>query len=233
MTIVQEIADALALVSGVVNNTRSLVRAVNDGREYLQRNFKEAGPDFAELLQQMEITVVGLAKATGVVSGFRFTVGSEAAAEEDLRTFNRYVVDQRNVVASLRGEIRTLKADCDKIRELRDGLNARLDRTSWSAMFGLLGIKAGQGRDELASTISNFYADDLRMILAIEQILHLAETALTDVDQSLGEAGVARPYNVPRAARMLGAYSVMFREPEQELNDLVDKLHEAVRELRV
>lgn len=232
MTIVREIADALQMLGSVVDDTRSVVKAVNDGREYLERHHKGAASDFAELLEQMKITVEGLAAATGVVTGFRFVVGSDHAQERDLARFNEYVVQERKKIVRLQGNIRKLKADCSRIGELRDALNKRVDESSWSSGWGLLGEKRKARREELASTIGVFYADDEVMIDTIQQILRLAQKALSDVNRSLGEAGVARPHNVPRAAKMLGMYAAMLEEPQQQLDDLVEGMSKAAAELQ-
>ena len=180
----------------------------------------------------MQITIEGLAAATAVMSGFRFVVGSPQAAEKDLQKFRSYVIGQEKKVVALRGRIRKLKADCRKIGRLRDDLNARKNDGTWSSMFGLLGMRKSMRRDELASAISRFYADDQMMIDEIERLLDLSQQALAEVDQALGPPGHANPYNVPTAARMLGVYAQAFREPQQQLQGLLDELGEVAGQLR-
>lgn len=232
MTIVKEIADALEQVADVIKNTRSIVKAVNDGREYLKRKYPDATGDFAELLKQMQITVEGLADVTGVMQGFRFVMGSRQAAERDLVRFNNYVIKQGAKVTKLKGQIRKLKGDCEKIRGLREALNERSKRPSWSSFLGLVGVKSGRRREDLASVVSDFYADDLRMIDVIEAALDLAEEALSDVDGSLGEPGTASPHLVPRAARMLGFYAEAFKGPHEQLKDLAKSMDDTARDLQ-
>ena len=147
MTIIQEIADALDVLGKIVKNTRSIIQAVNDGKEYLARRYPDANEDFAELLKQMRITVEGLAKATGIMTGFRFVVGSEQAAEKDLVRFSNYLIEQKENITRLRGEVRKLKADCNKIEILRDALNERHKKPSWSSMFGLVGMRSSKRRE--------------------------------------------------------------------------------------
>ena len=127
----------------------------------------------------------------------------------------------------LRGRIRELKANCDKVRTLRDKLDARTKAKTWGSMFGLLGSKARKRSQELHSALSNFYADDQRMIQLLEDSLGLAERALADVEDSLGPPGTMNPYNVPIAAKILGLYSVLFRAPYDELHSLADDLNQA------
>jgi len=227
MSIVGEIADTLQLLARVVNDTRTLVKSINDGREYLARKHPDAANDFKELLEQMQITVEGLASVTGVVTGFRFTVGSEYAQERDLARFNEYVIDQGKKIEKLRGEIRTLKGSCDRIRELQKSLNKRDgEGWSWSSMFGLLGVEPGPSREDLADAIGEFYTSDERMIETIEETLRLAELALADVDSKLGPPGEARAFNVPAAAQMLRVYAGAFQKSQQDLRRLVKDLEE-------
>ena len=233
MSIVKEIADAIELLAGVVKNTQSIVNAVDDGKEYLARNHPDAAKDFEQLLDQMQVAVVGLAAATAVVTDFRFTIGSEYARERDLAQFNKYVVKQGVKIQKLRGQIRNLKGDCEKIRVLWESLNKRRTKDeSWSSMFGLLGMRRSNRREELARSISRFYANDQEMIRAIEMILELAEKALKDVVSSLGKPGRQHPFNVPIAAQMLGVYSSAFEEPQKQLNDLVSALNDAANDLK-
>jgi hypothetical protein len=232
MSIVKDVADLLKLLTDVVDNTRSIIKAINDGKEFLARKFPDARKDFAQLLIQMETTVGGLAKVTDVVQGFRFSVGSQSTQERDLTRFNKHVIKHNGKVRKLRTHIRKLKADCGKIRQIRDDLTSQKRGSSWSRMFALIGLQSGRKRDELAATMSEFYADDQRMIELIESTMNLAQAALKDVDKSLGPAGHAYAINVPVAAKMLGLYADMFTEPHQALQALADNLNETANALQ-
>jgi hypothetical protein len=93
-------------------------------------------------------------------------------------------------------------------------------------MFGLLGDKARQRSGELAGELSNFYADDQRMVDLFRQMLDLAEKAVREVEDVLGPPGMLNPYNVPLAAATLGTYAQLFREPERELTRLAGLLND-------
>src|SRR6266487_3943684 len=137
MALVSEVADVIRLLGDVVKNTREIVDAVNDGRKFLASRHPEAQQDFSDLLGQMQLTVEGLADVTKVISGFRFvsdggTVHHETA-ERELSRFNDYVIEQKKDIAKLKNRIRELKADCEKVRALRDKLDARTDTRSWGS----------------------------------------------------------------------------------------------------
>jgi hypothetical protein len=225
MALVREVAEAVKLLSDVVQSTRKMVEAVNDGKKFLEAKHPRAKKEFAELLLQMQSTVEGLADVTGVISRFRFTAG-RAADMEPVR-FNNYVIDEEKKVVALRGRIQELRADCKRVRVLRDALNAQGETKDWTSMWDLLGDKAAKRAIELATTLSNFYADDQAMINVIERMLRMAEQALEDVSDALAPAGTAYPANVPTATAVLNTYSAAFKQPKRDLDRLVNALSEA------
>jgi polyhydroxyalkanoate synthesis regulator phasin len=228
---VRDVADAVKLLGEVVKNTREVVKAIHDGATYPKRNHPSAKADIEELLAQMQITIEGLAESTKVASSFRFVTSdlehSTSSAERELVRFNDYIVAQRGEVTRLRGRIRTLKGNCSRVRALRDKLNAQAKKKTYSAMFKLLGIKSGALADRLASHVGSLYADDERMIDHIEKTLGFSTRALKDVDAALGPPSLASPYNVPRAAALLGMYALLFDEPQRALDDLANELQSA------
>jgi hypothetical protein len=231
MPVVTEIAKSIKLLGDVVKSTRAIIKAVNDGREYLKRYYPDAQGDVSSLLKQMQRAIEGLASVTKVFSGFRFVVAGtsvdRATAGRDLARLNDYLIAQRKKASSLKGKIRDLKSDCDKVRRLRDKLDARTKTRTWGSMFELFGSKARKRSKELATALSNFYADDQGMIQLLSDTLALAEKALTEVEDTLGPPGIADPYNVPVAAQVLGLYAVLFRAAHNDLESLADDMNQA------
>ena len=231
MPLIREIAESIILLGDVIKSTREIVKAVNDGREYLKRYYPDAQSDLGALLRQMQRAIVGLENVTKVISGFRFVVRGASinltTAERDLARLNDYLIAQREKASILKGQIRKLKADCDKVRILRDKLDARTKTKTWGSMFELLGSKKRNRSLELHSALSGFYADDQRMIELLEKSLGLAEKALIEVEDSLGPPGTANPYNVPVAAQILGSYAVLFRSSNDDLHNLANDLNQA------
>lgn len=232
MTIIRELADSIHLLAEIVQDTRELAKAINDGREYLTRQHPEAKNDLSNMLSEMQTTVEGLASVTSVVTGFRFTTKGAAVDFEPAR-FNRYVIDQKEKVTSLRGKISKLKGSCDKVGQARDKLNELAgDKNDWTAMFRLFSSKRREMDARLASSLSNFYADDQRMLDLIETVLHLSEVALSEADEALGPAGTASPDSIGTAAAVLGVYSAAFKQSEADLTALVETLQDSVKALR-
>ena len=104
----------------------------------------------------------------------------------DVVKSTRDIIKQRTDIEKLRNNIRKLKADCEKVGQLRDKLDTRTKDRSWGSLFGLLGAKEEKRTLELHGTISNFYAEDERMIELFEQTLDLAEKEIKDVEGVLG-----------------------------------------------
>jgi hypothetical protein len=124
-----EIAALVKMMGEVVTNTREIVKAVNDGSEYLKRYYPDAQEDIGNLLKQIQRAIEGLGSVTKVISGFRFVLAGTSvertAADHDLARFNDYLIAQRDKTLALKANIRKLKADSDKVRRLRDKLDAR------------------------------------------------------------------------------------------------------------
>ncbi|HEY6661841.1 MAG TPA: hypothetical protein VIZ66_02855 [Sphingomicrobium sp.] len=224
-------ADAVQLLADLVKNTRELAQAVQDGREYFVRQHPEAKASLVQMLTEMQTTVEGLARVTSVVTGFRFTTDGAARDFEPSR-FNTYVISQSEKVAKLRGDLRKLKGSCSNIRDARDKLNDLAGgQGDWAAMFRLFG-KSRRARDnELARALSNFYADDRRMIEAIEKILKLSETALEEANAALGPPGHASTYNAEKAAAVLNVYGLVFNDSGKQLDALVKTLEDTADKL--
>lgn len=237
MISVKDAADVIKMLGDVIDSTRDIVDAVNDGKKFLAQKHPQAQQDFTGLISQMQKAIEGLAQVTSVVSSFRFVTEGKAGdyetANRELARFNNYVIKQKLDIATLRNNIRSLKSNCEKVRQLRDKLDGQTIDRSWGSLFGLLGSKAKQRTIELHSTISNFYADDQRMIDLFNTTLDLAEQAIRDIDETLGSPGTANPYNVPIAAETMGTYSAIFSEPNKELNRLADIMSEAQTALTI
>ena len=216
MTLVRELADGLNLIAEVVQNTQSLVKAIRDGHEYLRREHPEAEREWAALIREMQLTVEGLAQVTKVMSSFTFVAGP-AAAQEPVR-FNNYVIDQKGHVAALKGRLRELKGSSGKVRAVRDSLDARGRTKGWGSMFGMLGQQGRRDAQHLAGVLSNFYADDERLVEAVTSMLRLADRAVKDVQKALAPGGVASPAYIGEAAAVIQVYAAVFARPERELD---------------
>src|SRR5262249_12631771 len=116
MVSLKDVADLIKMLGDVVKSTREIVKAVNDGKDYLKDRFHDAQCYLVSLLVQMRRTIVGLAEVTKVISAFRFVYDGESvnreSADQELARFNKYIIEQKVSVERLRENIGTLKANC-------------------------------------------------------------------------------------------------------------------------
>jgi hypothetical protein len=229
--VIRDIADLLHGLAELVRDTRDLTEAVKDGRKFLAREHPEAKAAIVELLAQMRTTIVGLAGVTALITSFRFTDAAGASASEAAR-FNNHMIAQKERLARLRNDIRQLKGNCDSVRRSRDKLNALAgDPGGWSAMFRLFGVERQQREQELASTLSQFYADDQHMIILVERVLDMAMQALSEADAVFGPPAMADPNQVGAAAAVLGVYAAAFGTTEHDLESLANSMDDAIQSL--
>jgi len=229
MTLIGEVAEAIKTLGDVVKSTRELAEAVKDGHKFLAREHPEAQKDLLQMLAEMRKTVKGLATVTGVVTSFKFTTTGAGVDFEPAR-FNTYVIAHKEKVEELRGRLSSLKGSCDKIRDARDKLEklAKGDN-DWVALFVPFNAARQDMNARLAGILSNFYADDQRMLELVEQMVDLCQAALDEADAALGPPGTASHHHVETAASVLGVYAAAFKQSEAELRNLVDKLDDAIR----
>ncbi|MDJ0824566.1 MAG: hypothetical protein QNJ16_03570 [Rhodobacter sp.] len=231
-----EVTELIRELSDIIKNTREIVKAVNDGRAYLKRNHPDARDDMEKLLGQVEHTVRGLSEVTAVLCAFQFEFTAESrylqVSEGELARFNEHVIQQNKDIGDLRGRIRELRSDCTSIRKLRDKLASRANSNEWGAMFWLLGGRARKTASDLASKLSDFYADDAIMIGIFERTVEMAEDALIEVSDLLGAPGAAHPFNAPKAASALKGYALLFRQTNRDLARLADRMSDVRSKLK-
>jgi len=225
---VNDVVGVIKDLGDVVKSTREIIKAVNDGTDYLKTRFPSAKKDLSALLDQMHITINGLANVTKLITGFRFTYdGTRSTSSREFTRFNDYIVAQQGAGFELKRNIGKLKGNCDEVGKLLQKLDSSTKSRAWGSMFGLLGEKAKKRSQEMYSTLSTFYGNDQRMIDLIERTMKLAERALKDVQKELGPPGITYPNNLRSAATMLGAYADLFEAPNRDLATLAGELEAA------
>ncbi len=134
MTVIGEIRDAVGVLANVVDETRTILDALRDGRAYLQRHHPDARGDLVDLLEQMRTTVAGLVSASRVVTDFDFVVDGSARDRAPDR-FNDHLIAAQQRVAYLESELDRLKASCSRIGILSDVLQQRADNRPCGGHF--------------------------------------------------------------------------------------------------
>jgi hypothetical protein len=230
MSVVGEVRDALKLAGEVIDNTRTIVTAVNDGQAFLNKYHADAKSDLKALLEQVRKTMQGLVQVSRIVTHFQFTVAGSALDTEP-RRFNNYVLAAKGELHELRDRIDDLRGSCKRIAEHRDALNQRTSEPWWG-WVSLLGEKKEQRRRELNSKLEDVYFADANIIFYVERLMRAVEITLEKVSEGLRTGAGARPENVPAAAALLDEYAAQFRPVEQDCTDLVGELRAEIDDLR-
>ena len=228
---VKDVADGLALLAGIVRDTRAIVQAVNDGRAFLKSQSPQTIPTLVALLGEIQVTIVGLAEVAKLLTGFAFNQ-SKAMSDAETVRFNDYLIKRQARVKKLRGQISSLKGSCDKINLLSAEVERDAGRRNMKSMWGLLGAKVRLRSKDLSRTLSDFYGADQKIILAIEDLLRRADDAILDIQGALGEPGYMYGINVPIAAARLQLYAAAFKQSEEQLDQLVEDINIQVKALK-
>src|SRR4051794_36136939 len=99
---VKDVADGLALLAAIVRDTRAIVQAVNDGRAFLKSQSPQTIPTLVALLEEIQITIVGLAEVAKLLTGFAFNQ-SKAMSDAETVRFNNNLIKRHAKVKKLRG----------------------------------------------------------------------------------------------------------------------------------
>ena len=75
MSTIKDIAELLSQLSKIVKDTRSILKAITDGKEFLARKFPNSSKDFSKLLLQMEITIDHQILTNGMFTGWSSAAG--------------------------------------------------------------------------------------------------------------------------------------------------------------
>jgi len=223
MTAIAEVRDAVAAIAQLVDQTRTVLDALADGRAFLQKNHPDARGDLADLLEQMRVTVVGLHSASRIVTDFDFTVDGSDRDRQPAR-FNEHLMRFTERVASLDEDVSRLKGSCTRVLKLSEALDARANERPW---WALLGDRAGQRAAELASTLYELYGIDGDMADLARRVLEASEASLREVRSVLragADTNAATVNQIDRAAAVLHEQADELRPQIARLIELRDAL---------
>jgi hypothetical protein len=231
MTVIKEVADAVGMLAEGVSRIRTLVDALNDGRAYLRAKHPTAEPDLAELLEQMNITIIGLVSAAETITSIDFTLdGSDR--DRSPAMFNERLRDASAERAKLAANISKLKGSCSRMEKLSKDLDARAKGKPW---WSLLGGRAAKQAEQLANNFGDLFFWDQRMIEQARIVLHASRRTLDEVREVLragqGVSGMSVA-NVDAAARVLWAQQAALRPHVERLEELRDEVADLIADLR-
>jgi hypothetical protein len=196
MGVIAEVRDAVKLMAELVDQTRTILSALEDGREYLQRYHPTATTQVAELMEQMRVTVAGAISVTRIVADFDFTVEGTDVDRQPARFNDHLIRVDEQIRIKEEGELHLLSGSCTQIRRLRDDFQDRAGKRSWWALFG---DRAGQRAAELSRTMGRLYESDEDM--GVPHHDRVARERVSPRSRSSGTRQERRPEPSQRSCR--------------------------------
>jgi hypothetical protein len=225
--VISEVRDAVKLLSELVDETRTILGALEDGRQYLQQHHENAAGDLADLLEQMRFTVAGAVSATRPVLDFDFTVAGSDVGLQPTR-FNEYLLQVNRKIDSAEDSVHRLRGSCERIGDLQQALRQRAAAKPW---WALLGDRAGQQALDLSEKMERLYQADHAMVAQISDVLDAGRGSLKAVRDELGKNGGPSVGNVSAAQAVMREQADAFTPVVNDLRQLRDRFAVQIRAL--
>lgn len=210
MTIVEEVADAIGKVAKGIENVRTIVDAIKEGKQYLTVKHPEAKALVAAMLTEMQKTIEVIARASAVLTHFWFTANSE----QSLERFNERYELHKQEASTLRVNLEQLRTHCSKIEAHADGIVGALTLDNRTRIFEILGLRSREREQDLADRLSELASADMDVGNTALLILDALDGSLRAVQQALGANRVMAPANIPVAAALLAEHARAFQPLE-------------------
>jgi hypothetical protein len=231
MTIVQEVTDAIDLITRNINNIRTLVEACQDGGKFLMTHHPGVRDDLGAMCHEMQKTLHAIAAASAIVTHFRFTVATDAMHAEPAR-FNDYLMEHKSQALEVRDQLETMRGHCHVIREHAASMEKTADSFSLRSLFSLIGVDSRERQDELRAALEEIYNDEMAYHATMSAMSDAVHRALEAVQDALGPSGAMDPVNVPIAAEVLGAHADAFAGLESTCNYEARRIQRVLDDLR-
>jgi hypothetical protein len=230
VTIVAEVVDGVKLVSGGIQNIRTILKAIEDGIDYLHNRHPDVKDDLIAMCKEMQKTTQAVAAASAIITHFRFTVAGSAAELEPAR-FNEHFMKYKTQAVDVTEQLNSLRGRCGIIKDHADKLDEEARKANLIGLFKLFGFDSEERERKLATALQRIYDDELQYHENVYEMRRTLEVTLDDVQSKLGPAGSMDPENVPKAAQTLGEYAEVFSKLESDANYAAFELQKAINEL--
>lgn len=221
------VVDGINEINASIENINKIIKAVNEGEEYLKNNYPGATKDVAAMINEMGKTLVALSSASSIITNFSFIMDEEQFSH-DLKKFNEHLLERKTLSSQLSAQLERMRGHCSKIKEHAQKIQAE---TKVPRLFQIIGVKSKQGNDELSKSLGQIYDEEIQHYLAVNRMSSIIELALNDIQETLGGPGMMAPNKVPEAAELLRKYSREFLRIEAKSNYMVLKIKKLVIEL--
>jgi hypothetical protein len=230
VTIVAEVMDGMKLVSGGIQNIRTILSANEDGRDYLQSRHPNVKDDVIAMCKEMQKTTQAVAAASAIVTHFRFTVVGQAVEMEPAR-FNEHFMKHKAQAVAVTRQLNSLRGRCGIIRDHANNLNEEAKRANLMGLFKLFGFDSRERELQLVEALQRIYDDEMQYHSNVYAMGRTLQVTLDDIHSKLGPGGSMDPRNVPKAAQALGEYAELFSKLESDANYAALQLQETINDL--
>jgi len=211
---VKDVLDGLKAVSDGIESAQKIIEAVRNGKDYLKSTHPEVQGDLADMIAELRKTLNVVKQASAVLTNFSFAITTDSRGTE-LARFNDYFIKSKDDAQNLRNHIEDLRTHCSKIRERALHITDSATVDGFRRIFVLLGLKSPERETDLAKKLDQLAYEDFAVANGAETMLRCLESALRDVQNSLGGTSM-HPEKIPDAAALLSEYSLPFEYMEQK-----------------
>jgi len=149
MGAIKDILDGIEAVSKAISNLDSIITAIRDGKDYLDKRYKDAKEDVRAILEEMDKTLVTTSSVTSIVTHFAF-VDDPASRASELREFNDRIVDSKGEIERLQLDIDEYRGHCSKIQKHADRIK---EGNKLDYLFRVFGIDSQEENEKLSDAL--------------------------------------------------------------------------------
>jgi hypothetical protein len=230
--VIKDILESLQLVSGGIDNVRSILDAVRTGTDYLKTKHPHVQSDVRQLVMELGKTVGVVKQASAVLTNFRFAVAADSGSHE-LARFNDYFIKSKSETQFLRDHIEELRTHCSKVRDHASRIGAASNGNGFVALFAtVLHLRDPERERALSEKLDRLSFEDFEVANAADRMVRCLEDALTLVQNALGTGGAMHPQNIAAGAHVLSLLGPAFETLELEAAQAVHEVRRAADGLR-
>lgn len=227
MGTIQDVFSMLKDVSDGISNIRTIISAVDEGKDYLSHRFPHVEQDLGLMCREWNKTLRLIALDASILTSFSFVL-DESMAGSELRKFDNEVRDRIGVSRQLRSQIHELRSHCHVIKKYKNRIESG---SMMDSIFSALGIKSTERNKELSKLLQHLLDEEAQTYYVSGQMSKAVDKALQDIRDTLGPPGGLLPKNLPAAATMLGDYCKEFRTIQNDCNFLELRIEQLSRKL--
>lgn len=227
MSTLKDVMDGMEEISKSIDNIGKIVDAIQSGKGYLEKRFKDVKDDVRVILEEMNKTLITTSSATSIVTHFSF-VDDPARYATDLREFSNRIADRKSEITALVQNIDEYRGHCSIIEFHANKIKSgnKLDY-----LFSIFGIDSKEENEKLSKNLQDIYNEELDHYLSVYALCENLQKALNHIYEVLGGPGLLKPEKVPEAAKLMAEYGKAFMRIESQANYRVLQIRELIRAL--